>query len=60
MAKGTVDAFVRYLAGEEIEQKILIPCEHYRYADSVNDDFDFAKVRGRGHCGEAGERSRLW
>ena len=38
MAVGTVQAFVDYLAGEEVEKKILIPCSHYRYDDSVNDE----------------------
>jgi ribose transport system substrate-binding protein len=43
MAKGTVDAFVRYLAGEEIEAKILIPCEHYLHEDSVTDESRIAE-----------------
>ncbi len=38
MAVGTVDAFMKYLAGEELPKTTLIPCAHYRYADSVNDD----------------------
>lgn len=38
MAAGTVDAFIKYLEGENVEKKILIPCEHYHYADSVNDE----------------------
>ena len=38
MAIGTVKAFVRYLEGEELEKKIFIPCEHYRYDDSVADE----------------------
>lgn len=38
MARGTVEAFVRYLAGEEVKSKILIPCEHYLHADSVDDE----------------------
>ncbi len=37
MAKGTVDAFVAYLAGEEIEPRTLIPCAHYLYENSVED-----------------------
>ncbi|MEM9282333.1 MAG: substrate-binding domain-containing protein [Verrucomicrobiota bacterium] len=37
MAAGTVEAFVKYLSGEDLEKKILIPCSHYRYEDSVSD-----------------------
>jgi ribose transport system substrate-binding protein len=38
MAKGTVDLLVRYLEGEPIEPRTLIPCAHYRYEDSVEDE----------------------
>lgn len=38
MATGTVQAFIDYLAGKEVEKKILIPCAHYRYEDSLNDE----------------------
>jgi ribose transport system substrate-binding protein len=38
MAVGTVDAFMRYLEGEKLPKTTLIPCAHYRYADSVNDE----------------------
>jgi hypothetical protein len=38
MAKGTVDAFVKYLQGEALEKKILIPCAHYKHEQSVNDE----------------------
>lgn len=39
MAKGTVAAFLKYLAGETIEQRInFIPCSHYYYEDSVDDE----------------------
>jgi hypothetical protein len=38
MASGTVEAFIKYLNGEEVEEKIFIPCAHYRYDDSVNDE----------------------
>ena len=38
MAVGTVQAFIKYLDGEELEKKIFIPCQHYRYEDSVNDE----------------------
>lgn len=37
MAKGTVDAFIKYLNGEQVEKKIFIPCSHYYYQDSVED-----------------------
>lgn len=37
MARGTVQAFVDYLAGKEVDEKILIPCSHYRYEDAVDD-----------------------
>jgi len=37
MAKGTVDAFISYLKGENVEKTIFIPCAHYYYEDSVND-----------------------
>ena len=38
MAKGTVEAFIKYLDGENVPKKNFIPCEHYYYEDSVNDD----------------------
>jgi ribose transport system substrate-binding protein len=38
MAKGTVEAFVKYLKGEKVEKKILIPCAHYKHATSVKDE----------------------
>jgi len=38
MAAGTVNLLVRYLEGEELERRTLIPCEHYRYEDSVEDE----------------------
>ena len=37
MAVGTVEAFIKYLNGEDVPKKIFIPCEHYYYEDSVND-----------------------
>jgi ribose transport system substrate-binding protein len=37
MAVGTVQAFVDYLDGREVQKKVLIPCEHYLYETSVND-----------------------
>lgn len=38
MAHGTVDAFIKYLDGEEIEKSIAIPCAHYYFADSEKDE----------------------
>ncbi|MHC4502513.1 MAG: substrate-binding domain-containing protein [Planctomycetota bacterium] len=37
MAKGTVEAFVKYLEGEDVPKKNFIPCAHYYYEDSVKD-----------------------
>ena len=38
MAKGTVRAFIDYLEGKDLLKNNFIPCEHYYYEDSVNDD----------------------
>jgi ribose transport system substrate-binding protein len=38
MAKGTVEAFIKYLEGEEVEKRIFIPCSHYYYEDAVTDE----------------------
>jgi hypothetical protein len=38
MAKGTVDAFIKHLSGEEVPKKNFIPCAHYYYEDSVSDE----------------------
>jgi ribose transport system substrate-binding protein len=39
MATETVQAFVRYLEGEEFtEKKAFIPCEHYYYEDAAKDE----------------------
>ena len=43
MAKGTVQAFVKYLNGEEPPKNIFIPCEHYYYEDSVKDESRIAE-----------------
>jgi hypothetical protein len=43
MAKGTVDAFIEYLAGEDVDKKIFIPCAHYYYEDSVKDESRIAE-----------------
>ncbi|MHC4365976.1 MAG: substrate-binding domain-containing protein [Planctomycetota bacterium] len=37
MATGTVEAFIKYLNGENVPGKNFIPCAHYYYEDSVND-----------------------
>lgn len=37
MARGTVEAFIKYLNGEDVPKKNFIPCAHYYYEDSVND-----------------------
>jgi ribose transport system substrate-binding protein len=38
MAKGSVEAFIKYLNGENVPKKNFIPCAHYYYEDSVNDN----------------------
>jgi ribose transport system substrate-binding protein len=38
MAKGTVEAFIKYLNGEKVPQNIFIPCQHYYYEDSLEDE----------------------
>ena len=38
MAKGTVAAFIKYMNGEEVPRLTFIPCAHYYYEDSVNDE----------------------
>lgn len=38
MAKGTVEAFIKHLEGETVKKKIIIPCSHYYYETSVNDE----------------------
>lgn len=43
MAKGTVQAFIKYLNGEPVEKNISIPCSHYYYEDSVNDETRIAE-----------------
>ena len=43
MAVGTVQAFVDYLAGNEVEKKVLIPCENYVHETSVNDESRIAE-----------------
>ena len=37
MAAGTVDAFRRYLNGEQVEKQIFIPCSHYTFEDAEKD-----------------------
>jgi ribose transport system substrate-binding protein len=43
MAKGTVDAFIKYLNGEDVEKNTFVPCEHYYYEDSLTDDSRIAE-----------------
>ena len=38
MARGTVEAFIKYLNGEDVPKKNFIPCAHYYYEDSVDDE----------------------
>lgn len=38
MATGTVQAFIKYLEGEDLPKNNFIPCAHYYYDDSVNDE----------------------
>jgi len=38
MAEGTVQSFIRHLQGEEVEKRIFIPCSHYYYETSVEDE----------------------
>ena len=38
MAQGTVEAFIKYLDGDEVPRKKFIPCKHYYYEDAVNDE----------------------
>jgi len=37
MARGTVQAFIKYLEGEDLPKNNFIPCTHYYYKDSIND-----------------------
>jgi ribose transport system substrate-binding protein len=38
MAKGTVEAFVKYMHGEKVPPLTFIPCAHYYYEDAVKDE----------------------
>jgi ribose transport system substrate-binding protein len=38
MAIGTVEAFIKYLDGEDLEKRVFIPCEHYRHEEAVADE----------------------
>jgi ribose transport system substrate-binding protein len=38
MAIGTVDAFIKYLEGADVPRTTFIPCEHYCYEDSIDDE----------------------
>lgn len=37
MAAGTVNAFLKYLNGEQVPKTIFIPCKHYYYENAAND-----------------------
>ncbi len=37
MAVGTVQSFIEHLEGNEVQKTIFIPCAHYYYETSVND-----------------------
>ena len=43
MAKGTVEAFVKYMQGEDVKNRIFIPCSHYYYETAVNDESRIAE-----------------
>ncbi|MGD8500920.1 MAG: substrate-binding domain-containing protein [Phycisphaerales bacterium] len=43
MATGTVEAFIKYLNGEDVPKKNFIPCAHYYYEDSVKDESRIAE-----------------
>jgi len=43
MGRGTVQAFIRHLEGETVEKKIFIPCSHYYYETSVDDESRIAE-----------------
>jgi ribose transport system substrate-binding protein len=38
MASGTVEAFIKYLEGEDVPKRLFIPCSHYYYEDAVLDE----------------------
>lgn len=38
MAQGTVQAFIQHLEGEPVQKRLFIPCAHYYYEDSLQDD----------------------
>ena len=37
-AKGTAEAFINHLSGEEVPKKNFIPCAHYYHEDSLIDE----------------------
>ncbi len=43
MAIGTVQSFIKYLDGEPVEKKTFIPCSHYYYETSVDDESRIAE-----------------
>jgi ribose transport system substrate-binding protein len=38
MAAGTVDAFIAYMNGQDVAKSTFIPCSHYLYENSVDDE----------------------
>lgn len=43
MAQGTVEAFIKYLEGEDVKKTTFIPCSHYYHETSVNDETRIAE-----------------
>ncbi len=43
MATGTVNAFIKYMNGEDVAKDIFIPCAHYYHQDAVNDESRIAE-----------------
>jgi ribose transport system substrate-binding protein len=38
MASGTVEAFIKYLEGEEVPKRLFIACDHYYFENAVEDE----------------------
>lgn len=43
MAQGTVSAFIKYLEGEELQRQIFVPCSHYDYETSLQNESRIAE-----------------
>jgi ribose transport system substrate-binding protein len=43
MAIGSVESFIKYQNGEDVEKKVFIPCGSYRYETSVDDESRIAE-----------------